>query len=412
MTTKASRFTAKSNFLSRRICTIRIKLESSTTRRNNLWKISLKITKPREGKSRLRDSSRRKYFNETPPFPLTLAQRVERIKSNLQKFSQNTIEIGLDLIEAKKEIPHGGFAEWLNKEFNLSQRAANNFMRIAVRFGKMENVYQFQPSTLIKMLLLPEGDEQAFIEAQAEAGNPIENQSARQVQENVKQWNQKDAEKNNSTDESNHTEISPPEAHDGDFEPEPMVDLPPAENAPDKPKLPPVALNNNGKNNEYYTPQKYVDAARDVLGSIDLDPASCDLANQTVKAANYFTAETDGLNQNWQGNIFMNPPFATGLIEKFVDKLLVELESGNVVSAIVLVDNATETKWFCNLASRADSICFTNHRINFMQSNGQIEKGSPTRGQAFLLFNGDRDKFVDVFSQFGWCCLPAKKEVC
>lgn len=38
------------------------------------------------------------------------------------------------------------------------------------------------------MLALPEGDEEAFIEAQVQAGSPVENQSARQVQESVKQW--------------------------------------------------------------------------------------------------------------------------------------------------------------------------------------------------------------------------------
>ena len=33
--------------------------------------------------------------------------------------------------------------------------------------GKIKNIFDFKPSTLIKMLALPEGDEQAFIDAQA-----------------------------------------------------------------------------------------------------------------------------------------------------------------------------------------------------------------------------------------------------
>jgi len=42
---------------------------------------------------------------------------------------------------------------------------------------------------------------------------------------------------------------------------------------------------------EWYTPLDYINAVREVMGDIDLDPASCIEANTIVKAKKYFTKE-------------------------------------------------------------------------------------------------------------------------
>lgn len=75
---------------------------------------------------------------------------------------------------------------------------------------------------------------------------------------------------------------------------------------------------------ELYTPGYIADAARAALGgTIDLDPASCALANKTIKATGYFTGGsviTDGLQTPWVGcfaptsggsTVFLNPPGGT-----------------------------------------------------------------------------------------------------
>ena len=162
-------------------------------------------------------------------------------------------------------------------------------------------------------------------------------------------------------------------------------------------KKPHVALNSG--NNEWYTPRNIIETARAVMGSIDVDPASSDCANEVVDAETYYTAETDGLTKEWFGNVWMNPPYSTELIDKFVDKLVEQ--KGNYKQAIVLVNNATETEWFEKIVNIASVVCFPRHRVKFYKPDGKV--GAPLQGQAILYIGGASSKFTSLFSEIGWC---------
>lgn len=163
-----------------------------------------------------------------------------------------------------------------------------------------------------------------------------------------------------------------------------------------KAKKPHVSFNSG--NNEWYTPADIIEDARKVIGTITLDPASSEIANETVKATKFFTAEDDGLIQDWDGeNIWLNPPYSSGLIEKFVDKLL----ASDYTQAIVLVNNATDTEWFSRLAEMAEAIVFPKGRVKFYKPDGTT--GAPLQGQAILYFGDGADDFKKVFSKYGRC---------
>lgn len=166
-------------------------------------------------------------------------------------------------------------------------------------------------------------------------------------------------------------------------------------------KSPHVSFNSG--DNEWYTPPEYIEAARKVMGSIDLDPASSEIANRIVKAKTYFTAEQNGLIQWWSGNVWMNPPYAQPLIASFCNVLSNALQSGTVKQAISLVNNATETAWFRTLIDGASAVIFTAGRIRFLDPQGN--PGAPLQGQA-IIYSGDKPQaFIEEFGKFGWGAL-------
>lgn len=157
---------------------------------------------------------------------------------------------------------------------------------------------------------------------------------------------------------------------------------------------------NSSESPEWYTPSRYIDAARKVMGSIDLDGASCEAANKVVGATQFFTAVDDALNKPWHGNVWLNPPYGKSAPKGntlFIPKLVAEYKAGNVTAAITLTSaHGTETSWFKQLWDF--TVCFTDHRVLYWNEDGI---GAPTFGSAFTYMGPNPDLFTAVFSQFG-----------
>lgn len=159
-------------------------------------------------------------------------------------------------------------------------------------------------------------------------------------------------------------------------------------------------VKNNTGENEWYTPPAIIEAVVKVLGTIELDPASCDQAQLIVNADTYFTKANDGLARKWQGKVFLNPPYAKEIIVPFIDKLLGHYQRGDVSAAIVLTNNSTETKWFQTLSKTASAICFPAKRIKFLSPKGKT--GTPLQGQAIVYLGSHPETFRQHFAQFGY----------
>ncbi len=153
---------------------------------------------------------------------------------------------------------------------------------------------------------------------------------------------------------------------------------------------------------EWYTPAHIIEAARRVLGGIDLDPASCEAANKIVGAREYYSPEkgVDGLSEPWRARaVLLIPPYSD--TSAWVERLVAEYRAGNVAEAIVIVNAKTETAFFELLWEHA-AICFVRGRIAFVPGDG----GESTAGRcgsaiAYLGNPTMAGVFKDVFSEFG-----------
>jgi hypothetical protein len=145
------------------------------------------------------------------------------------------------------------------------------------------------------------------------------------------------------------------------------------------------------------------------MGSIDIDPASNEIAQLTVKSKVFYTKETNGLNKKWCGNAWLNPPYSALLIKEFCDKLVLEKQIGNVSQFVTLTNNATETTWFNTIASVSSAFCLPRRRIKFLDPNG-VPVGAPLQGQVLCYSGLNVKNFIQEFSKYGVCAMFCHQE--
>lgn len=154
---------------------------------------------------------------------------------------------------------------------------------------------------------------------------------------------------------------------------------------------------NNSGNQEHYTPRRFTDSAMEVMQGIDLDPASNNIANSWIKASKIYTIENQGLDKEWEGKVWMNPPYDSKSLKPLVDKLI---SSVKVTSAIVLCNNNTDTKIGQKMLNWCNAICLVAGRVKFMKPDG-TENKSPLQGQIIYYKGYDVASFKKEFQKHG-----------
>lgn len=164
-------------------------------------------------------------------------------------------------------------------------------------------------------------------------------------------------------------------------------------------------INQDSGKIEYYTPSWIIEAARLVMGSIDLDPASSAKANETVKACKYYSI--DGLQYSWYGNIWLNHPFNKLANKYWIWHLICEFERRNVKQACCITYASTSEKWFQPLMDYSQ--CYFYKRVNYIDGLTGNEMKGVTKGSVVTYLGPNIEKFNEVFSQYGKIMVPYVK---
>lgn len=131
----------------------------------------------------------------------------------------------------------------------------------------------------------------------------------------------------------------------------------------------------SSKNMDWCTPQDFFDKL-DTEFRFVLDVAATE---NSAKCANFFTPETDGLNQSWSccGAVFCNPPYGREL-KKWVRKAYTEAQSGQTI--VLLIPARTDTAFFHDYIYGKAEIRFVRGRLTFTDVDGNPKRDK--RGRA------------------------------
>ena len=190
-------------------------------------------------------------------------------------------------------------------------------------------------------------------------------------------------------------------------------------------------LNQDSGDTERYTCPKIIARVHRFFGQIELDPASTELANETVKANRIITKEMDGLSMPWHADtLWLNHPFHKGerackpnckkktcndpttvryrghcITEdipsnlEWITKLVSEFNAGHVKQTLnISFVNSSET--WCQLLLREGIQCFISKRVDYRSPTGANSGGVP-KGSMITYLGPRKKEFKKLFGEIG-----------
>jgi len=144
---------------------------------------------------------------------------------------------------------------------------------------------------------------------------------------------------------------------------------------------------------EWSSPRELVEPIDEAIGGFDLDP--CSGAEESPFAANTYTEGDDGLSQQWQGRVWVNPPYSG--VGEWVDKAA----NCDAETVVFLCKGDSSTKWWHRALESATCILAIDHRLSF----GDGDSAAPFASHIFV-FGDCPERLSEELRNHGGILIP------
>lgn len=149
---------------------------------------------------------------------------------------------------------------------------------------------------------------------------------------------------------------------------------------------------------DYFTPPELLDAAREAMGGVDLDPASHWIANRRHRVPTYYALNEgrDAFDLDWFGRVWLNPPYGNNA--PWFEKIVSCFDDGQIEQICVLSPVwAFTTKVAREFMERATALVLLTPTPKFW---GNSEGREGTNNPHGIVYLGDRrDEFLQAFRE-------------
>ena len=127
---------------------------------------------------------------------------------------------------------------------------------------------------------------------------------------------------------------------------------------------------------DYETPKDLFDELWKTWGGFDLDPC-CLPEHYTARriagiTGGIFTPENSGLDKPWYGKVYMNPPYSSKEIERWVSKAVHEVDYGGTDLVVALLPVRTGRPYWQDYVMSSTSHVIANH-VEFLRGRLTFE---------------------------------------